>query len=252
MTTGLPFDDYRQLLKTLPGPDEAARARAAQRNARLSGQGPSLGRLGEIAEWLAAWTGREPQVLRPLVALFAGTHRGVAGSREATQAMVEHAAAGGAMVCQLCAANDLGLKIFDLALHVPVGDIAVEPSLDERGCAATMAFGMEAIAGGIDLVCVGAAGVGGALSAAAKRYCCTKELPSPTTSRPMANSQKLLSNRANVATTPPSAVTRVPPMKPLRRPSHRISAAAGSAPSATPILNPVTGAVASDLSAARR
>ena len=167
MTTGLPFDDFRNLIKTLPGPDEAARARAAERNAKLSAQGPALGRLGEIAEWLAAWTGREPQVLRPLVALFAGTHRGVAGSREATQAMVEHAAAGGAMVCQICAANDLGLKIFDLALHVPVGDIAVEPSLDERGCAATMAFGMEAIAGGIDLVCVGAAGVGGALSAAA-------------------------------------------------------------------------------------
>ena len=167
MTTGLPFDDFRNLIKTLPGPDEAARARAAGRNAKLSAQGPALGRLGEIAEWLAAWTGREPQVLRPLVALFAGTHRGVAGSREATQAMVEHAAAGGAMVCQICAANDLGLKIFDLALHVPVGDIAVEPALDERGCAATMAFGMEAIAGGIDLVCVGAAGVGGALSAAA-------------------------------------------------------------------------------------
>ncbi len=167
MTTGLPFDDFRTLLKALPGPDEAARDRAAQRNAALSSQGPALGRLGELAEWLAAWTGREPQVLRPLVALFAGTHGGVAGSREATQGMVEHAAAGGAMVCQLCAANDLGLKIFDLALHLPVGDIAQKPALDERGCAATMAFGMEAIAGGIDLVCVGAIGAGSAFSAAA-------------------------------------------------------------------------------------
>jgi len=167
MTTGLPFDDFRNLLKALPGPDEAARARAADRTAKLSAQGPALGRLGAVAEWLAAWTGRDPQVLRPLVALFAGTHRGVAGSREETQAMVEHAAAGGAMVCQLCAANDLGLKIFDLALHMPVGDIAVEPALDERGCAATMAFGMEAVAGGIDLVCVGAIGTGGAFSAAA-------------------------------------------------------------------------------------
>lgn len=167
MTTGLPFDDFRNLLKALPGPSEAARARAAERNAKFSAQGPALGRLGAVAEWLAAWTGRDPQVLRPLVALFAGTYRGVAGSREETQAMVEHAAAGGAMVCQLCAANDLGLKIFDLALHMPVGDIAGEPALDERGCAATMAFGMEAVAGGIDLVCVGAIGVGGTYSAAA-------------------------------------------------------------------------------------
>lgn len=167
MTTGLPFDDFRTLIKALPGPDAAARDRAAARGTRLSAQGPALGRLGGIAEWLAAWTGRDPQVVRPLVALFAGTHRGVPGSRGETQAMVEHAAAGGAMVCQLCAANDLGLKIFDLALHLPVGDIAEEPALDERGCAATMAFGMEAIAGGIDLVCIGAIGVGGTLSAAA-------------------------------------------------------------------------------------
>ncbi|TYR33681.1 nicotinate-nucleotide--dimethylbenzimidazole phosphoribosyltransferase [Mesorhizobium microcysteis] len=172
MTTGLPFDDYRQLLKTLPGPSEAARARAANRNARFSAQGPALGRLGETAEWLAAWTGRDPQVLRPLVALYAGTHgltrHGVTprGKGE-TQAMIEHAAAGGAAVNQLCAANDLGLKIFDLALHLPVGDIASEPALDERGCAATMAFGMEAVAGGIDLVCVGAVGAGGTTSAAA-------------------------------------------------------------------------------------
>lgn len=167
MTTGLPFDDFRNLIKALPGPDEAARARAAERSAALSAQGPSLGRLGAIAEWLAAWTGRDPMVTRPLVALFAGTHGGVAGSREETQAMVEHAAAGGAMVCQFCAANDLGLKVFDLALHMPAGDITREAALDERGCAATMAFGMEAIAGGIDLVCVGAIGVGGELSAAA-------------------------------------------------------------------------------------
>lgn len=167
MTTGLPFDDYRTLLKTLPGPDLAARERVASRNGSLSAQGPSLGRLGELAEWLAAWTGREPQVLRPLVALFAGTHGLAKQGVAPTQVMIEHAAAGGAAVNQLCAAHDLGLKIFDLALHLPVGNIAVQPALDERGCAATMAFGMEAIAGGIDLACVGAVGVGGNVSAAA-------------------------------------------------------------------------------------
>lgn len=167
MTTGLPFDDIRQLLRTLPGPDAGARTRAAERTARLSAQGPSLGRLGDIAEWLAAWTGREPQILRPMVALFAGTHGLAPYGGAETQAMIEHAAAGGAMVNQICAANELGLKVFDLALHLPVGDIASEPALDERGCAATMAFGMEAVAGGIDLICVGAVGVGGTTAAAA-------------------------------------------------------------------------------------
>lgn len=167
MTTGLPFDDIRSLLKTLPGPDARARARAAERTARLSAQGPALGRLGAIAEWLAAWSGRDPAVTRPLVALFAGTHGLAKDGVGETQGVIEHAAAGGAAVNQLCAAGDLGLKIFDLALHLPVGDIAVEPALDERGCAATMAFGMEAVAGGIDLACLGGVGVGGQVSAAA-------------------------------------------------------------------------------------
>ena len=167
MTTGLPFDDFRTLLKTLPGPNEAARERAAARNLRLSAQGPALGRIGDIAEWLAAWTGRDPAVLRPLVALFAGTHGLARGGVAETQGAIEHAAAGGAAVNQICAAGDLGLKIFDLALHMPVGDITLEPALDERGCAATMAFGMEAVAGGIDLACLGGVGVGGTVSAAA-------------------------------------------------------------------------------------
>jgi nicotinate-nucleotide--dimethylbenzimidazole phosphoribosyltransferase len=172
MTSGLPFDDFRDLVTRLPGPDEAARGRASARNASLSSQGPALGRLGEIAEWLAAWSGRDPQVLRPMVALFAGTHgiarNGVSPRTPAeTQAIVEHCAAGGAAVNQLCAANDLGLKVFDLALHLPVDDISERAALDERGCAATMAFGMEAIVGGADLICLGAVGVGGTTVAAA-------------------------------------------------------------------------------------
>ncbi|TKT79159.1 nicotinate-nucleotide--dimethylbenzimidazole phosphoribosyltransferase [Aquamicrobium sp. LC103] len=172
MTSGLPFDDFRDLLKNLPGPDKAASARAAERNARLSAQGVELGRIAGISEWLAAWSGRAPQVARPLVALFAGTHEvarhGVSPRQISdTQSLVEFCAAGGAAINQLCAANDLGLKVFDLALHLPVADITREAALDERGCAATMAYGMEAIAGGADLICAGSIGVGGSTVAAA-------------------------------------------------------------------------------------
>lgn len=81
--------------------------------------------------------------------------------------MVENFAAGGAAINQICVANDLGLKIFDLALDYPTGDITCEPALSERDCAATMAFGMEAIAGGTDLLCVGEMGIGNTTIAAA-------------------------------------------------------------------------------------
>ncbi|MDP2122396.1 MAG: nicotinate-nucleotide--dimethylbenzimidazole phosphoribosyltransferase [Hoeflea sp.] len=173
--SGLPFDDFRELLRSLPGPDTAALAAARERDAQLTKPAGSLGRLEEIAFWLAAWTGRSPQVTRPLVAIFAGNHgvtaQGVSPfPSSVTAQMVENFAAGGAAINQICVAHDLGLKIFDLALEVPTGDITVEAAMDERGCAATMAFGMEAVAGGTDLLCIGEMGIGNTTIAAAIFY----------------------------------------------------------------------------------
>ncbi len=86
---------------------------------------------------------------------------------EVTRQMLENFAAGGAAINQICAANDLGLKVFDLALDLPTGDFTTEDALDEKSCVATMAFGMEAIAGGSDLLCLGEMGIGNTTSAAA-------------------------------------------------------------------------------------
>lgn len=173
--SGLPFDDFRELLRNLPGPDSSALAVARERDSQLTKPAGALGRLEEIAFWLAAWTGRSPQVTRPLVAIFAGNHgvtaQGVSPfPSSVTAQMVENFAAGGAAINQICVANDLGLKIFDLALEVPTGDISVEAAMDERTCAATMAFGMEAIAGGTDLLCIGEMGIGNTTIAAAIFY----------------------------------------------------------------------------------
>ncbi|MET3790192.1 nicotinate-nucleotide--dimethylbenzimidazole phosphoribosyltransferase [Aquamicrobium terrae] len=173
MVSALPFEDFRTLLDKLPGPDGQAGASVREVFAKAAlAQGP-LGRMEDIAVWFAGWTGRaRPQVTRPLVAIFAGTH-GVAAQGisprpvSATAEAVELCAAGGAAINQVCLTYDLGLKVFDLALDLPTGDITREPALNERGCAATMAFGMEAIAGGSDLLCLGELGVGNSTVAAA-------------------------------------------------------------------------------------
>ena len=173
MTSGLPFDDLRLLIASMPGPDLTAVEAVRKRDRMLTKPPGALGRLEEIAEWLAAWTGRErPQVTRPLVAIFAGNHgvtrQGVSPfPSEVTAQMVANFAAGGAAINQICAAGDLGLKVFDLALEIPTGDITQDAAMDEKTCAATMAFGMEAIAGGIDLLCIGEMGIGNTTVAAA-------------------------------------------------------------------------------------
>ena len=168
-----PLDDFRALLAAMPGPDEAASAAARARDLNLTKPQGSLGRLEEIAEWLAAWQGKSrPTVRQPLVAVFAGNHgvvaRGVSAyPAEVTRQMVDNFAAGGAAINQICTAYGLGLKVYDLALDQPTGDITAEPAFDERECAATMAFGMEAIAGGVDLLCIGEMGIGNTTVAAA-------------------------------------------------------------------------------------
>jgi nicotinate-nucleotide--dimethylbenzimidazole phosphoribosyltransferase len=172
-TTGLPFDDIRRLAKDLPGPDEEAVAAVRARDGRLTKPPGSLGKLERIAEWLARWQGRhQPRVERPVVAVFAGNHgvvkQGVAAYPQAvTRQMVANFQAGGAAVNQICKSFNLGLKVFELALETPTGDITEGPAMEEAECAATMAYGMEAVAGGVDLLCVGEMGIGNTTIAAA-------------------------------------------------------------------------------------
>ncbi len=172
-TTGLPFDDIRRLLKDLPGPDEEAAAAVRARDARLTKPPGALGRLEHIVEWLARWQGRHsPRVERPVVAVFAGNHgvvkQGVAAYPQAvTRQMVANFQAGGAAVNQICKSFDLGLKVFELALETPTGDITEAAAMEEAECAATMAYGMEAVAGGADLLCIGEMGIGNTTIAAA-------------------------------------------------------------------------------------
>ncbi|MGY6707405.1 MAG: nicotinate-nucleotide--dimethylbenzimidazole phosphoribosyltransferase [Rhizobiaceae bacterium] len=173
MVTGLPLDDVRSLLKNLPVADTAVAGSAREKAEALAATGFDIAKAGRLGGWVATWSGRfPPRPNRTVVALFIGTH-GVAGQGASAHApgfeqrFVEHAAAGGAPVSQICGTHDFGLKIFDLALDLPVADITAEAALDERGCAATIAFGMEAVAGGADLMCLGGLGQGGEVAAAA-------------------------------------------------------------------------------------
>ena len=57
------FDEMRRILRDLPGPDLTAQTEVVRRQAELTKPPGSLGRLEEIAEWLACWQGRaQPRV----------------------------------------------------------------------------------------------------------------------------------------------------------------------------------------------
>ena len=168
-----PFDDIRALIKTMPKADEAAIGAAREREAQLTKPAGSLGRLEEISAFLAGWQGSPgPHVDNPLVAVFAGNHGVVAKGvspfpQSVTEAMVANFTAGGAAINQICKTFDISLKVYELALEKPTGDITEEPAMDERTCAGTMAYGMEALATGPDLLALGEMGIGNTTAAAA-------------------------------------------------------------------------------------
>jgi nicotinate-nucleotide--dimethylbenzimidazole phosphoribosyltransferase len=168
-----PFADIAELLTVVPDGDEAAVEAVRRRDATLTKPPGSLGRLEELVEFLARWQGKAPPTLEnPMVAVFAGNH-GVAAHgvsafpAEVTAQMVANFTNGGAAISQLCALHGLNLRVLELALELPTGDITVAPALDDRACAATIAYGMEAIAGKPDLLAIGEMGIGNTTVAAA-------------------------------------------------------------------------------------
>ena len=168
-----PFDDIRSLLEIMPTADGASIDAARGRDGVLTKPPGSLGRLEDIVIHMAGWQRNpRPTARRPLVAVFAANHgvtaRGVSPyPATVTQQMLDNFGAGGAAINQICKTFDIGFKAFDLALELPTGDITVEAAMDEKTCVGTMAFGMEAIGGGHDLLAIGEMGIGNTTIAAA-------------------------------------------------------------------------------------
>ncbi len=171
--SGLPFDDIRALLPLMPEVSDRAEAAVRERQGELTKPAGSLGRLDDLVAFLAAWQDKTmPTINHPQVCVFAANHGVVAKGVSAyppsvTRAMLENFAAGGAAVNQICATYGIGLKVFELALDIPTKDITEDAAMDEAGCAATIAFGMEAVAGDVDLLGLGEMGIGNTTIAAA-------------------------------------------------------------------------------------
>jgi nicotinate-nucleotide--dimethylbenzimidazole phosphoribosyltransferase len=166
------FDEMRRILRDLPGPDQEAQTKVVQRQTELTKPLGSLGRLEEIAEWLAAWQGRaSPRVERPRIAVFAGTHgvaaRGVSAyPSEVTGQMVKNFLSGGAAINQLAGSIDADLRIYELDLDHPTDDFTKGPAMSEVRAANAMAYGMIAAEPGIDVLCLGEMGIANTTTAA--------------------------------------------------------------------------------------
>ncbi|HTZ37235.1 MAG TPA: nicotinate-nucleotide--dimethylbenzimidazole phosphoribosyltransferase [Stellaceae bacterium] len=165
--------EIRALFAHLPGPDLEAGTAAMLREKQLTKPAGALGRLEELAHWLATWQGRHPPRLdHPRTSVFAGNHgvaaRGVSAYPAAVTAqMVQNFVAGGAAVNQLCKTVDADLRVYEMNLDEPTADIVDAPALSEDACARAMAYGMMAVEPGLDAIALGEMGIANTTAAAA-------------------------------------------------------------------------------------
>lgn len=166
-------EKVRKMLASLPEPDVYSLAAARVRQGALTKPPGSLGRLEEIAVFMAGWQGREKPVLDRVQALvFAGNHgvaaRGVSAFPvEVTAQMVANFRADGAAINALAAACGASLSVYALDLDRPTGDICVEPAMSEEDCLEAFQTGADAVDPQAQLLFVGEMGIGNTTPAAA-------------------------------------------------------------------------------------
>ena len=161
------------LADTLPSADGDAHAAAARRQDSLTKPPGSLGRLEEIALFMAAWQGTErPRIARAQALVFAGNH-GICAQgvnpfpQEVTAQMVANFAAGGAAINQLCRVNGAELSVIALDLDRPTADFTAGPAMTEAETLDAMNRGAAAVDPQADILTLGEMGIGNSTISAA-------------------------------------------------------------------------------------
>jgi nicotinate-nucleotide--dimethylbenzimidazole phosphoribosyltransferase len=171
------LDAVGALATTLPRCDKDAAAAARARQATLTKPPGSLGRLEDLAVFMAGWQGRaRPRIARPQALVFAGNH-GVCAQgvnpypQEVTAQMVANFRAGGAAINQLAEAAGAELMVVALDLERPTGDFTQGPALGEAACLEAMRTGAAAVDERADALVLGEMGIGNSTVAAALAAC---------------------------------------------------------------------------------
>jgi nicotinate-nucleotide--dimethylbenzimidazole phosphoribosyltransferase len=181
------------LLPVAPPPEDVAAA-AAVRLAGLATPAGALGRLGDLAVWLAATQGQvpPPELTDVRLVIFAGDHgvaaHGVSAYPAAiTAAMVRTFVAGRAGINALARAHDVGVRVVDVAVDADLSDLpasvgahkvrrgsgaihlqdALGPEETTRALALGARLAEEEITAGAQLLLSGDMGIGNTTPAAA-------------------------------------------------------------------------------------
>jgi len=173
MTALSTLDELRAACAALPTGNDQAAVDAATRQDMLTKPQGSLGRLEEIARWMARWQGQAiPRIDRAHVLIFAGSHgvtaQGVSAfPASVTEQMVANFAHGGAAINQLAKQAGAQLAVYPLSVETPTADFTVEPAMSPAEFLDAVRTGYDAVPQDADIICLGEMGIGNTTAAAA-------------------------------------------------------------------------------------
>ncbi|MCP4618055.1 MAG: nicotinate-nucleotide--dimethylbenzimidazole phosphoribosyltransferase [Bradyrhizobium sp.] len=160
------LDEIGAFCRDLPWGNPAAAEAASRRQQALTKPPGSLGRLEELATWLARWQGRErPRLDRVAINVFAGNHgvaaRGVSAyPAEVTAQMVANFAGGGAAINQIARLAGAELKVEAIELDRPTRDFTTAAAMDVDEFLRAFDIGFNSVPEDCDLLAVGEMGIG--------------------------------------------------------------------------------------------
>lgn len=167
----------------LPTPDATATQAAQDRQTHLLKPPGSLGRLEDLAIWLASWQGtRGPVADRVAIRIFAANH-GVAAQGvsayppDVTAQMVAGFQAGFAAINQVTQVLGADLDVITLHDLGPTADTSQQPAMTQEQALDTFLAGLDAVPNDVDVLVLGEMGIGNTTTAAALYAALLKEDP---------------------------------------------------------------------------
>ncbi len=174
MTLTFDFSSFDALLSAaLPSANDASRTAAEDRQNGLTKPPGALGRLEELAIFMAGWQDTAtPDIKKAQALVFAGNH-GVCAQgvnpfpQEVTAQMVANFETGGAAINQLCRASDAELSVVALDLETPTADFTTGPAMTEAETLNALRTGADAVDPKASVLILGEMGIGNSTVAAA-------------------------------------------------------------------------------------
>ena len=166
-------DDFNRWTARAPQADEQVFQQACALQGQLTKPPGALGRLEDVACWLASWQGRlRPRVQAVDVTVFAGNHgvtaRGVSPfPAEVTRQMVLNFEAGGAAINTLASVFGYRLSVVPIELERPTADFSRDAAMSAADCLAALNMGAAAVRAEADLAVFGEMGIGNTTTASA-------------------------------------------------------------------------------------